>query len=496
MRRSSWWLGLWLAMGGALATACGRSSAEALLPPVPAQATCKVKGVQRAPWIVTLPAENSVDLDTRLGDGGLVAVRYRGCEMDVLTRCKIPGSYRWKAASLASNTLMVESSDELYAKMPIGAMSFEGHLARGQALRVAFTLSGRWSADRPTVGWDELKKLGDECASATHLVVGAVGGAYDFESVAKAGVGGGGPLAGGQSSAQRAILTSRGKPEACSKGAADEKAPPHNCGAPLKIELAEVACPASMHFVQEQGCVGGTGTDGAGKAVIVNGPREELAFATMALDATRALYNAARGKTVPPEWTSEALTRSVPRVKSKMDALGPSAPVASAIFLGFLGKEAAGTQVAVNVGAILFPDSRMRWAGFTFKPLSEHPPVGVAFPALDPIKDRVMKQLSSPGCTVEALERSDVDTLPLSAKLRSAMSESLVNDERSKKDACARLAGVSGPWRAGILQLGMLVASDNVLALVSADVSVVNDRPVLGSMRYTPLRGDADDPSR
>lgn len=470
-----------------VASGCSRGPAGALLPPVPRQAICKVTGVQKSPWIVTLPAENSVDLDTRLSEGGLVAVRYRGCEMDVLTRCKIPGSYRWKSSSLASNALVIESADELYAKMPIGALSFEGHFARGEALRVAYTLSGRYSADRPTVGWDELKKLGDECATATHVVVGAIGGSYDFESVARSAVGGSaGGFVGGDSSARRAILTSRGKADACAKSSAADTAPPHNCGAPLKIELTEVACPALMHFEQEKGCVAGAGADGSGKSVIVNATPAEAPFVTLALESTRALYNAARGRPVPPEWVSDALAPTIPGVKEKMDRMGPSSPVASEIFIALGGKDASGVPLVINAGAILFPDGRLRWTGFVVMPWDLHK-LGVIFRAIEPLKARFVKQLVGDTCAVDTLERADIESLPLSSPLRARWAGGLEEGAQRWTELCARLAHAKGPFVAGLIMLGMTVASDTTLALVSASVEATNNAPSLGALRFTLL---------
>lgn len=185
---------------------------------------------------------------------------------------------------------------------------------------------------------------------------------------------------------------------------------------------------------------------------------EPVPFATLALDGTRALYNASRGKTVSPSWTSDVLTRTAPSVRDRVARLGPVTPVVSEIFVGLVGKDAAGTAVSINTGAYLFPDGRVRWAGFVSRPLDERTPLGVSMPALEPIKERLVGQLLGGKCAVDALDRADIETLPISAELRANLLATLANTERNRSETCARLAKAQGQWRIGLLQVGMLIA--------------------------------------
>ena len=53
---------------------------------------CYVKASQRKPLVVEWRAEDRAELETQARKG-LVVVRYDGCEMEVLSRCKGPGQY-------------------------------------------------------------------------------------------------------------------------------------------------------------------------------------------------------------------------------------------------------------------------------------------------------------------------------------------------------------------------------------------------------------------
>ena len=78
---------------------------------------------------------------------GLVAVRYRNCEMELISNCSVAGSYRYISVTPKSETVRITNADELYAKIPIGAVKLEGQLERDGALNVDMVLVGRHEAD-------------------------------------------------------------------------------------------------------------------------------------------------------------------------------------------------------------------------------------------------------------------------------------------------------------------------------------------------------------
>ena len=53
------------------------------------------------------------------------------------------GSYRWQRTTPATDTLEIDSEDELYARLPLGAASLEAELKRAGKLSVQTTVAGQ-----------------------------------------------------------------------------------------------------------------------------------------------------------------------------------------------------------------------------------------------------------------------------------------------------------------------------------------------------------------
>ena len=109
-----------------LLAGCSPGSASAPLVAAPTmedtgQATCKVKKSQLRPLVVEWPSTDRAALEARLREG-LVVVRYLGCEMQVLPRCKAEkGAYRFVGVTKKTDHVAILNEDELWANMPIGA---------------------------------------------------------------------------------------------------------------------------------------------------------------------------------------------------------------------------------------------------------------------------------------------------------------------------------------------------------------------------------------
>lgn len=118
------WCGLALALGLA-ATGCDdRLAARLAEPPgrTPAGASrCQVTASQLRPLIAEWEAADRASLEVRLRREGLVAVRYAGCELEVL-RCQAAGKYHYSGVTVKQDGLAIESEDDLYGSMPIGAL--------------------------------------------------------------------------------------------------------------------------------------------------------------------------------------------------------------------------------------------------------------------------------------------------------------------------------------------------------------------------------------
>jgi formylglycine-generating enzyme required for sulfatase activity len=256
--------------------ACGGGNAASQLAKAPDyapkdQTKCGVAKSQAHPLIVEWPSPDRLELENKVGEG-LVVVHYVGCEMQVLERCSVPARYGYHAATRAQDSVEMRDEDDLYANLPVGAAKLEAKLARSGRLTVDMNLVGRFEADRSSVRADELQ---GDCAGATHFVYGLTVGAFDFYAGGQAEVGGGvgvGSIgAGGHSQAERENITKVGDPAACSKASPDDKAPPAQCGALIRIEVV----PLGEAKQYAPTCPSGTQWDGAqsqcvGKKVVTN----------------------------------------------------------------------------------------------------------------------------------------------------------------------------------------------------------------------------------
>lgn len=233
------------------------------------QSKCGVTKSQAHPLIVEWPSADRQELESKVR-GGVVAVRYRGCEMDVLERCSVPSKYGYLGTTRAQDRIVMKDADDLYTNLPVGAARLEGKLERSGQLTVDMSLVGRYEADKTTVRADE---LAGDCAGATHFIYGMSVGAFDFYAGADANVGGtvgvAGFGAGGHSQATREALTKNGDPDACAKATSADKAPPEGCGALIRIEVVPLGEPKKL----DAACPDGTQWDGSqciGKKVVTH----------------------------------------------------------------------------------------------------------------------------------------------------------------------------------------------------------------------------------
>src|SRR5262245_58649855 len=157
--------------------------------------------------------------------------------MRPIVSCAPRGSYRWQRTTISTDTIEIDSKDELFAKLPLGAFALEGELARSGRIAVQTTVSGQFvlegsnAADVPDYG---------DCAQATHLLMGISIGAFKLHSggtlAAGASVGVGEHAAGAQTSSTEAILREAGDFESCKHST--EEAADIGCSAPIQAFLA------------------------------------------------------------------------------------------------------------------------------------------------------------------------------------------------------------------------------------------------------------------
>lgn len=221
---------------------CGSAKAEVEVPEYTPenQAKCSVAVSQKEPLIIEWPATQRTQLEA-LATRGAIAVRYSGCEMEVISGCRVPRSYGYTPTSRHRDALHIKNEDDLYTKLPLGAASLSGELKKAGELSVEMTLVGTYQTDRTEVTRDELQ---GDCASATHVVNALIVGAFSFHAggsataSGEAGVGEAG--VGSTSVAEEKIIRSAGHEEACGTSSRDDERPPQDCSALVRLEVAEI----------------------------------------------------------------------------------------------------------------------------------------------------------------------------------------------------------------------------------------------------------------
>lgn len=212
---------------------------------------CKVAASQSSPLVTEWPASEKARLEGLLSEGG-VAVSYSGCEMTILDACQVKGRYEYQRTTLSSDTIEIEDADELYAKLPLGAVSLEGELSRSGRLAIRTTVAG------------QLKFRGDPaavasagaCSRATHVITGLSVGAFKLLSGGAVSAGGGvdvaGAGAGAKSSRAEETMRQAGNPERCGDGS--ETAAHADCSSPIQVFLRPLEKePGDPGYVEPEG---------------------------------------------------------------------------------------------------------------------------------------------------------------------------------------------------------------------------------------------------
>jgi hypothetical protein len=197
-------------------------------------AKCQVGKSASNPLVTEWPASEKAHLQS-MASSRIVAVEYSGCELRIVDSCPLSGGYQWSRTTLATDMVDIQNADDLYAKLPIGAVGLEGELARSGRLAVKSTVAGQMTA-KP-VDPAELTNTG--CNRATHYISAISVGAFQLLSgsdrsgqasidVASAG-------AGVHSSRREVVLREAGVRESCAEST--DSAPHTQCGSPIQLFL-------------------------------------------------------------------------------------------------------------------------------------------------------------------------------------------------------------------------------------------------------------------
>ncbi len=209
-------------------------------------AKCRVAASHEQPLVTEWPASYKARLEALLHEGA-VAVEYSGCELRIVDTCRIPGSYAWKKTTLSTDTTDIHDEDDLYAKLPLGAVSLSGQLRTSGSLHVQTTVSGQMQL----VGTVGDATSGAECARATHLVTALSVGAFKLVAGGEVTAGAGAEVHGvgvhGSGSESAAILRAAGDPASCTHATKDE--PSAECRSPIQIFLTPIRRSVPLHVL-------------------------------------------------------------------------------------------------------------------------------------------------------------------------------------------------------------------------------------------------------
>jgi hypothetical protein len=187
------------------------------------------------PLVTEWPAAEKANLEG-LSRSGAVAVEYSGCSMRILPACRPGGAYRWQRTTVTSDMVDIQNEDDLYAKLPLGAVSLEGELARSGRIAVQTTVSGQLRLENLSVA--DVPERG-ECGEATHIIGALSIGSFKMRSggaVRATGGVGVGTLGGGASTqSQEVLLRAAGDPASCTLST--DEVPHHDCASPIQLFL-------------------------------------------------------------------------------------------------------------------------------------------------------------------------------------------------------------------------------------------------------------------
>jgi hypothetical protein len=230
-----------------LLPACGGGGLPeggALAPSAPAeQAKCKVAASQESPLVTEWPASEKARFEA-LAAKQVVAVEYSGCEMKIIDECQLGGRYAFKQTTLATDTVEIANSDELFAKLPLGAAGLEGQLARSGRLAVNTTVAGQLESENVVTTGLSTQAA---CGRVTHVVRAISVGSFRLLAGGAVRAGGSatvGPIGGGaETSREETTVREAGDPARCAEST--EAAPHPQCGSPIQVFLTPVRGPAA-----------------------------------------------------------------------------------------------------------------------------------------------------------------------------------------------------------------------------------------------------------
>ncbi len=236
-----------LACGGATPSLSGtrESGQSGLMDDTLAGQNCKPENHLR-PFIIEWDATDMARFE-QFANNDVVVVRYEGCKLEVLDRCRDDaasgrlGAYKpveWTSGSLEA--IDIATNAELAAELPLGVATLGGRVSAGEKFHMEYFVAGTRSATRSDVFVEDLKKL-PGCEGATHFVYNynlgafALGSVQDFSTEANVSLYGFG--ADGAASKSSKADKQGGELGACKSDTLNEI---QGCKAPIRLTLRPI----------------------------------------------------------------------------------------------------------------------------------------------------------------------------------------------------------------------------------------------------------------
>jgi uncharacterized protein len=263
-----------------LVAACGGSPARQVQQSVPTVASVDpqapappsveaCKTAERADlMVVDWTPELRGDLEVAMKQG-LAVVAY-DCKSVKLVPCASEAAYAFIGTTRREKKIEMSSADEVAANLPVGGLTWlsdvGGRLDRKRAILAQLVMVGKRTTPSPAAA------AFASCSGGTHYVRAATIGAFAVASGTQAELGAAATVLGkgakADSKSSTKITASDGELAACATSTPDDKAPPAQCGALVRVELEPIASSSASADLAATACAPGFAMSTAGGACV------------------------------------------------------------------------------------------------------------------------------------------------------------------------------------------------------------------------------------
>ncbi len=164
-------------LAGMVTGSCG-TRGESVKVVEPQGQRCTAPESTARPLLADWSAADMASMQTT-AEKSVVVVRYDGCTLELLEGCHLPGKYVFKETARSLDSVLVNSREKLYEKLPLGADNLVSRVESGFELELSYVSTGTLSA---RISDRSKGMLVGDCDGATHFVHSMITGAYELEA--------------------------------------------------------------------------------------------------------------------------------------------------------------------------------------------------------------------------------------------------------------------------------------------------------------------------